>query len=452
MKLLKVLSLFLVSTSLSAQEIEVTVYNNNQGFIKESREFNFSKGVSEFSFKDIASRIVPTSVLLRGKSWGVSILEQNYRYDLISINKIFEKYLDEKVVIKLDKGKVFEGKLLAIPQENKIVIKSKTGIQIINTEEVITFDFPELPEGLISKPELAWKLYSKQTGKQGIELSYLSSGLNWNAEYVALVNDKDTEMDLTSWVSVNNRSGKTYKDAQLKVIAGSLNQAPSNQFKKFERHEIAMDYLEAGSADFAAKEEPFFEYHLYTIPQKVTLKSNEEKQVTMFSDSKVKTKKIYLFDKSYDTEKPENVDVVLTFKNGKEAGLGVPLPQGRFRIYKKDSKGSNQLIGEDRIEHTAKDEEVKLKVGEAFDIVGERRTKENRRISKRVSEQTIQVSLRNHKEENIEVIVEAGVWGDWEILKSNFQYVKKSASKIEFSIPVKKDGDSTLEYEIRFKN
>lgn len=449
MKTLKLLPL-LFASSVFAQGVEVTVYNSNQGFIKESREFNFTKGVSEFSFKDIASGIVPTSVHLSGKKWDVNILEQNYRYDLVSIDKIFEKYLEEKVVLKLDGGEVLEGKLLAIPQQNKIVISNKSGLQIVNTNEVITCDFPELPEGLISKPELAWKLYSQKAGKQKIELSYLSSGLNWNAEYVALVNDKDTAMDLTSWISVNNRSGKTFKDAQLKVIAGTLNQAPTNQYQKLGRA-MAMDYAESAPGNFQAQEESFFEYHLYTIPQKVTLKSNEEKQVTMFADSKVKTKKVYRFDKSYDTGKPENVDVVLTFENNKEDGLGLPLPQGRFRIYKKDSKGSNQLIGEDRIEHTPKDEEVKLKVGEAFDVVGERITKENRRVSNRVSEQTIEVSLRNHKEENVEVIVEARVWGDWEILKSNFQYTQKSANRIEFKVPVPKDDESKLEYEIRFK-
>ncbi|MCC7429576.1 DUF4139 domain-containing protein [bacterium] len=448
LKFIGLVSVF--STQVLAQNIEITVYNGGQGFVKEKREFDFKNGKSELKFKDIAAGILPTSVHFQGESWEVVILEQNYAFDLVSIDKIFEKYLEEKVSLKLKDGQLFEGKLLAIPSENRIVIQSKNGLQIVNTQEVLTCDFPELPEGLISKPELAWLVNSQKAGKQNVQLSYLTSGLDWHADYVTLVNEKDTEMELTSWITVNNFSGKTYKNATLKVVAGSLNKPPQNQpiynLQGRAGKSMAMEAMQ----DETAQEESFFEYHLYTIPREVTIKSNEEKQVTLFADSKVKIKKEYRFSKGYDTNKPEHVDVILKFKNSTEEGLGLPLPQGVFRIYKADSKGSNQLVGEDIIQHTPKNEFVKLKIGEAFDVVGERKLVENKRITDRINEETIEFTLRNHKEENIDVIVEAQFWGNWEIKKSNFEFRKDGARKAEFTIPVKKDGTTKLEYTVRY--
>jgi hypothetical protein len=434
--------------------VAVTIYNQDLGLVKDVRELEFQKGKSVIKFTDVASQIDPTSVHFKPVDVAdkVAILEQNYQYDLVSSSKILEKYIDKEIEIFTKGGgtseqeKSYKGILLSYSDENLTLKEPEGAIRIVRLNEVRDMYFPSLPEGLITKPTLVWLLDSQISGKKKAEVSYLTSGINWHAEYVAVVDQLDQNLELSGWVSLDNRSGATYEEAKVKLIAGEVHRVreeiPPPRLGKGEVMEMA-----TGAPQF--EEKPFFEYHLYTLLRPATIKDNEIKQVSLFPTTNVKVKKIFTYDGAKDDK---NVKVELEFKNSEADGLGMPLPKGKIRVYKADVDKSLEFVGEDKIDHAPKDEKVRVFLGNAFDIVGERKRTDFKQISKDVTEESYEIKLRNHKEEAVEVVVVEHLYSytTWEITESNFKYEKKDAGTIEFKIPLQKDEEKIINYTVRY--
>ena len=442
--LISVITVILLTGSLAA-EVSVTVYNGNLGVIREVRSLDFTQGQGKVSFTDVPSQIDPTSVgfELFDKNKSVSILEQNYAYDLVSPEKIYAKYIDKNIDIIDKDGRIFSGILLSF-SGGSAVLKEKSGkIQIIQMDQIVNVDFPELPEGLITRPTLFWLYSSDFSGETKCNVSYQTGGLGWTAEYVGILSDDEKSLGWTGWSSITNNSGATYKDAALKLVAGDIHRAPKK--RSMGRPEYEMLAMSAAKGA-AFEEKEFFEYHLYTLPRKATIANNEIKQITLFEPASTAVEKEYYFEPEKNDKK---VRVALKFKNSKKSGLGIPLPAGRARIFKADSDGSMILLGEDGIDHTPKDESVKLTVGFAFDIAAEQKIANYERLSDRVEERTFVIELRNHKDENVTIIVDKKLYGDWEIKNESHDFDKKDANTVQFNIPVSANGKEKVSFTVR---
>jgi hypothetical protein len=326
-----------------------------------------------------------------------------------------------------------------------------------------------MPEGLHPKPTLNWLMNSSKAGEQQAEISYITEGIGWKADYVALVNADDTALDLAGWVTLNNQSGASYSDAKLTLMAGDVRRI--------------QDYrgpAGPGAVEFSAmykdsapqfQEKSFFEYHMYTMERPTTISNNETKQLSLLTASEAKTNKEFIYDargdwfrnwwypgrtegdpgSGYDTSNYHKVNVVLEVKNSKENHMGMPLPKGKIRVYKLDDTGSQQFIGEDMIDHTPKDEKIRLYIGDAFDVVGDYKRTDYKKISNRMVEESFEVKIRNHKKAPVTVKVVDHVWSDWKVTESTVNYTKKDASTIEFPVSVPADGETTITYTIQTK-
>ncbi|MBD3162424.1 MAG: DUF4139 domain-containing protein, partial [Candidatus Eisenbacteria bacterium] len=398
------------------------------------------------SVADVASRIDPTSVHLRAGDGrgGLDVLEQNYRYDLAGPERILERYLDTTIDALLENGDLRSGKLQSFGQ-GQIVLLSDRGLSMLQREKIVDLRFPSLPEGLITRPTLVWDVQSERPGAREVELSYLTNGISWHAEYVAVTNKDDTAADLSGWVSVDNRSGAAYPDARLQLIAGDVHRVQPER----PTPRGVMDMRMAGAeAKVGFEEESFFEYHLYTLPRPTTVRDRETKQISLFPPARTGVEKVYEYQPHRDQKK---IRVVLQFENSEENGLGMPLPKGKVRTYKRDSRGGQQFVGEDRIDHTPKDEEVRLGLGNAFDIVPERTVKNQTRVSDRVHEMTVETKIRNHKQEKVTVVVQERFWGDWEVIRSTHPTNKRDAYTAEWSVEVGPDVEEILEFTVRMR-
>jgi len=438
---------YAVAFSQTADKLFLTVYNQDLALIREVRNLDFKKGIFEIKFKDVASRIDPTSVHFKALKFPdqVAILEQNYQFDLVSSEKILEKYIDKTIQLVTKQDKDYKGELLSYDGGGLTLKESNGAIRIISRAEIRDIFFPALPEGLITRPTLLWQLDSDISGKQDAEVSYLTSGINWHAEYVAVADKDDKNIELSGWVSIDNRSGATYNNAKLKLIAGDIHRVRDELRRSYAMDGIAMASKEAAPFE----EKAFFEYHLYTLTRPATVKDKEIKQLTLFPNTMVKAQKIFTYDGARDGKK---VRVNLEFMNSQKDGLGIPLPKGKVRVYKVDTDKSQEFVGEDLIDHTPRDEKVRIYVGNAFDIVGERIQTDYKRISDDVQKYSYQITLRNHKEQKVEVVVieHLSYGGEWEIISSNYDYVKKDAFTIEFKISLEKDSEKKLNYTVQY--
>ncbi|MBK7093272.1 MAG: DUF4139 domain-containing protein [bacterium] len=442
--ILSVLSFALIASIAMADDVAITVYNQNLALVREGRTLEFQKGTNRMSLTDIAASIDPTSVhfKLRGSD-KVELLEQNYQYDLVSSDKILQKYLGNTVEITMKNGDVVSGKFLSLSSGYMVLHLADGAVRLVNSLEMLTVSAPKLPEGLIVTPTLEWLIASDVSGKRDAEISYLTSDISWHAEYIAQLDKDDKNLRLSGWVSLDNRSGKTYRDAKLKLVAGDIHRAmPPAMAKGVMYESMAMD-----AAGRGFEEKSFFEYHLYTLGRATTVANNETKQVSLFDPASTQIKKLYRYEASPGVT---DVNVVVTFVNSESGGLGMPLPAGKIRVTKLDSDGSEEFIGEDMIDHTPRNEEVELRGGNAFDIAAETAVIDSRRISDRVREETVEVKLRNRKEENVTINVRYRLYGDWQVVESNFEYVKKTAQQLEFTVPAKSDQEAVLKYRIRY--
>jgi hypothetical protein len=435
------------------KDVMVTIYNGNLGLVKDTREVRLPAGVHELRFMDVAALIDPTTLHLKSltDAAGLRILEQNYEYDLLTSQKLIEKYVGRKV--RLYQGSSWiEATLLST---NGPVFEINGQIHLGHHGQMV---LPALPENLVSKPTLVWLLRNQAVAPQRIEASYLTSGISWKADYVLVLNPGDTRTDLTGWVTIDNKSGATYTNAALKLVAGDLNRArdPRRDGRLMEMAAKASSPADA-SRDFKA--EGFFEYHLYTLDGRTTIKDNQTKQLTLMAASEIPVQKHFIYWGAQDYYRNQygmpisnqKVGVYLEIKNAKEHRLGAPLPKGKVRVYKADTAGSQQLIGEDWIEHTPKDERVKLKMGEAFDVVGDRKQTDWKKIASHLWEVEWEVSLRNHKKEPVTVQVIEPVPGDWQVLHATHKADKVEAHTLRFDVPIARESAAKLTYRIRIR-
>jgi hypothetical protein len=436
------------------REVMVTIYNGNLGLVKDLREARLPAGVNEVQFMEVAAGIDPTTVHLKSltDATGLKILEQNYEYDLLTSEKLMEKYVGRKVRLYQGDGTFHEATLLST---NGPIFEINGQIHMGHYGRLV---LPSLPENLVAKPTLVWLLRNQTARPQRVEASYLTSGITWKADYVMVLNAADSLSDLTGWVTVDNRSGATYGNAALKLVAGDVNRAPEPR-REMRALEMAAKAVSpaAASRDFAS--EGFFEYHLYTLDGRTTIKNNQTKQLSLLAASEVPTTKELIYYGAQDYYRNsygvpisnQKVAVYLEIKNSKENRLGIPLPKGKVRVYKADRSGSQQFIGEDWIDHTPKDEKVKIKMGNAFDVVGERTQKEFRKLGANLYEVEWEIGLRNHKDAPQTVTVIEPVPGDWLVMSSSHQYEKIEAHTLKYQIPVPKEGATKVAYRVRIR-
>jgi hypothetical protein len=433
------------SASAADRELRLTVYNDNLALVSDNRSIQVQAGQCTVELADVPAQIDPTSVHLKGLGSPLDVLEQNFQYDLASPDRILQRYLDLPVEAALKAGELKSGALLSFDGGSLVLRRPDGGVSLVTREEVADLRLPSLPEGLRTRPTLVWLLQTEKGGATPVELSYLTGGLSWHAEYVAVSDEKDTQMDLSAWVSLENGSGATYPEAKLQLIAGDVQRVQPTPVPMLKGRDVQVMAMRAASSEGFA-EETFFEYHLYTLDRPTTIADRETKQVSLFPTATTPVKKVYEFNGQVDAKK---VRIILEAENKKELGLGMPLPAGKVRVYKKDSRGDLQFVGEDQIDHTPKNEKLRLGVGKAFDIVAERVELSQDRITDRVFDRSIQVKLRNRKTEAVEVVVQESVWGDWEIRNPSLPFVKKDARTAEFRVPVAADTEAILTFTVR---
>ena len=446
------------SDSSASEQVSLTVYTQNFGLVREVRQVHLGTGQTELSYADVSAHIQPESVHLKSLAGddGLTVLEQNYRYDLLSPDTLLKKYLGKTV-------KVYRYNEHTGADEAKLAtVLSVEGGTVLNIDGQITsnfpgrFAFPEVPENLLQKPTLVWLLASG-AADQRVEVTYLTQELNWHADYVLSVDADDKLGDLTGWVTLRNNTGTSYKNAELKLVAGDVQrlapQAPQ---------EVMMEDDAAPAAPPAPpqfKEEGLFEYHLYALQRPTSLLDKEQKQVSLLSASNIALdKKLIFFGASQyyrgnygQVVSNQKVGVYLDIQNKEQNHLGMPLPKGTVRVYKSDKAGQKQFIGEDAIDHTPRDEKIRIKLGEAFDVVGDRTETSWQVIGSCVGESAWEIKLRNHKDSAETVLVYEPAGGDWQVLSSSLPATKQDASTFTFNVPLAARSETKLTYRVRVR-
>lgn len=420
---------------------EVTVYNNNLALVKEKRELDLDSGVNRVEYTDVAALIDPTSVMFEDtKNKGTVVLEQNYEYDLVSSKELLEKFLDKEITVTEKEGGTYTGVLMSY-NDNKGLVLKLNDEKVLTLSEISKVEFPD-SAGLLTKPTLIWQIYSPAAGKRDVLTSYLTNGMSWKANYILETSADDKKADIQGWVTVNNEAGTTYENAKLKLVAGEVHRVtvPQETVRK-EAAEGGVAYDEAAESFV---EESLFEYHLYTLQRPATLRNNQVKQLSLLSVNSVPVEKKLVFDVS----KSSDVQVALSLNNSKEKGLGMPLPAGVLRVYKTDSEGQLQFLGEDSIKHTPKDEEIKVVVGNAFDVTGKRTQTNYNKISSNIWRESYETEIKNHKSESQKVKIVEHFYGDWEITTTSNPYGKKDAFTAEWEITVPADSSKKVTYTV----
>jgi hypothetical protein len=442
------------STATDRRSVSITVYNQNFGLVREVRDLTLRNGRVALEFADVAAQIQPETVHIRPLNGsGLRVLEQNYQYDLLNPQKLLEKYVGRMIKVYRYNSQTGE------EQEFDAEVLSVNQSPILRIGDEITYNFPgrfafpEIPENLIATPTLLWQLDGARQ-QQRIEVSYLTQALNWKADYVMVVDENDERADITGWVTLTNQSGTGYENATLKLVAGDVQRVTPEIQQR-----MRLDAVRAAAAEAAFTEEGFFEYHLYTLGRPTTILNNEQKQVTLLEGSGIGVEKQLIFygaahyyRGSYgQVVSNQKVGVYLDIENRETNGLGMPLPRGIVRVYKEDSDGAQQFIGEDRIDHSPRDERVRIKMGEAFDVVGDRRQMDYDVFGNCTSESEWQVTVRNHKDQAETVQVMEPVGGDWDIISSSHEAERLDANTFRFTVEIPARGEAEITYRVRVR-
>ena len=454
---------------------EITVYNQGLGFVKDVRMIDVKAGQQSLIIEDVAQLIDATSVGFKclNNPGSISILEQNYQYDLISPESILQKSVGKRIRLTraiANKKETLEGVLLNSPTSvvskdggheysyNGLVIRADDGRIILSPDGEI--DVMEVPEGLISKPSLVWQLNSTNDQRAKMELSYLTKGMSWTANYVLTLGDGSAG-DIQGWVSLNNQSGLTFTDANLKLLAGDVNVNFDDQ--GIERERIAKKRVADvpnATRPFGKwfKEESLFEYHLYTLQRPSSVRNKETKQLSLLSGFNIPVKKIVAFDSYADptnesggSQQDLNSNVMVKFKNDEKSHLGMPMPAGKVRLYQRDASGSLQFLGENEIQHTPRDEKISLTVGKSFDIKASHKKTSYTKLSKNSSRSSYSIEVRNRKKVGETVYVYEHQTGDWKVIAKSDPYIKEDSSTMIFEVRLKSNEVKTVKYTVESK-
>jgi hypothetical protein len=440
-------------------DLSLTVYNSDVALVRDVRNLTLPRGIGNLRFMDIAATINPSTVHFRSitEPSQVGVLEQNYEYDLLDPDKLLRKYVGREVTLmrnRTEGGTTKQEEVKALLLSYNTAPVWKIGNEIVTGISADSIRFPELPETLYSRPTLIWTVQNNGAEKHRVEASYLASRLAWNADYVLTVARDDKAADLNGWVTLVNNSGTGFKNAKLQLVAGDLNRVRQQLGK--------MADMAPSAARVAAEqnmaEESFSDYHLYTMGRKTTINNSQTKQVSLLTGTDVPVTKRYVVEgQSYYYQNvmhpgsplKDSVQVYYQFRNEEKAGLGLPMPAGVLRVYQQDSKGGVQFVGEDRIMHTPKDETLNIKIGNAFDVVCERKQTDFQKIATNVYEFEYEITLRNHKATAIQVEVNEPVGGTWRMISSSHQWTKTAAWAAQFKVPVNPDQTAVFKYRVR---
>jgi hypothetical protein len=451
------------TTKKDQTDLSVTVYNSGIGLVRDVRNVSLRSGVFPLRFEDVAASIMPSTVHFRSLSEPskLDVVEQNYEYDLLDPQKLLQKYVGREITMVRGEEENNSTKWV---QVKATLLADNNGQQVWRVGDQIEtgvpsswYRFPDLPGNLYSRPTLVWTLENRGAASQKVEASYLTNGVGWSADYVLTVARDEKTADLDGWVTLNNNSGTAYENAKLQLVAGDVHRSLAVNGRMMAD---AKEMAAAPVAQVPFAQENFSEYHLYTLGRKTSIQENETKQISLLTGTGIPVEKFLLVEgqpyyyrnpQGIGNAIPQPVKVYYRFKNDEKSGLGMPLPAGTVRVYQADSKGGEQFAGEDSIGHTPKDEKVKLHVGDAFDVVCERKETDYKKLAPDLYEMEYKITLRNHKEGPVTVEVREPIGGDWEVLSSNFKWEKLDSSSIGFEIPVEKDGTQTLDYRVRVK-
>jgi hypothetical protein len=451
-----------ISTQADQTAIAVTIYNDNLALVRDARRVTLARGVNQLAWRDVSAQIQPETTQMRNldkdNTRGFHLLEQNFDFDLLTPAKLLEKYLGQEVtVIRTNPATGTDSR------ETATVLATNGGVVLKYADRIETgvpgrLAFAGVPDTLRDRPTLGMSLLNPAAGEQHLELTYLTSGLSWHADYVAELSAHDDALSLNGWVTLTNQSGTAYPDASLQLVAGDINRVREQM--DMQRGVVAMTTKVAAAP---MHEEALFEYHLYTLPHSTTLADNQTKQVALMSASDVPVSKQFLlaganyyYSGQYaDLGQKLKVGVYVEFRNAGN-GLGIPLPKGILRVYKKDTLGNVQFVGEDRIDHTPKNETVRLKLGDAFDLTADKRQTDFQKqaSSTRVTsvfESAYQIEIRNAKTEAVTVTVREPMPGDWTMLNESQPHTKPASGVAEWAVKVPAEGKAMLTYRVRVK-
>jgi hypothetical protein len=438
-------------TTSARSSLGITIYNDGQALVRDARRVTLARGTQRIAFRDVAATIRPETASLKAVSGaGFELLEQNFDFDLLTPEALLHKYVGRQVkVIRTNPATGAE------TSEQATVLATNNGVVLRYPDRIETgvagrLSFPDVPANLRDRPTLSMMLDTAQTGEQQVELTYLANQVGWKADYIANLNQDGTRMTLNGWVTLTNQSGTAYENAKLQLVAGTLNRVAP----EVKPMAVQMLAAKAARADQMG-EEKLGDYHLYTLPRTTTIENNQTKQVALLSASNVPVQREYVLQNNLvewwylarrpDVQKGLKPSVYLRFEN-KGGDLGIPLPAGIVRAYIPDSSGGSQLIGEDSIAHTAKGEQVSLRLGEAFDLTADRVQTDYRVLSEHSRQSSYRIELRNGDSKPAIVIVREPLHGDWKITSETQEHVKESAGSASWQVHVPAEGKVVLEY------
>jgi hypothetical protein len=447
------------STLADQREVAVTIYNENLALIKDQRKLQLKAGPSALAFRDVSARMRPETALLRSVNapGSVSVLEQNFDFDLLTPQKLLEKYVNRTVSIirtNTATGQETTEQAQVLSANNGVVLRIGQRIETGIPGRII---YGDVPPNLRDRPTLVMSLENTGTAQQDVELSYLTGGLAWKADYVVELNSSDDKLDISGWVTLTNTSGASYRNAKLQLVAGDVNQVAPAMGAPVRAMAMAPAPMAKAKVDMA--EESLFEYHLYTLARPTTIAENQTKQVALLSASGVPVRKElllkgkdYYYQSSYgELGQKMKVGVFVEFDNKESAHLGMPLPKGIIRVYKKDRTGNAQFIGEDRVDHTPKNEKVRLKLGDAFDVTADKKQTDFKKLGgsgkyNYMFESAYEIVLKNAKKEAVVVTVQEPMPGDWQVLSESHPSSKDSSNTAVWKVSVPAEGNTRLVY------
>jgi hypothetical protein len=451
------------STLQDQRSVAVTIYNENLALVKDQRRIPFASGQNVLAFRDVSARMRPETALLRSLTspGKLSVIEQNFDFDLLTPGKLLEKYVGRNVnIIRTNPatGAETTEQAQVLSANEGVVMKIGNRIETGIPGRIV---YPDVPDNLRDRPTLVMSLNNGGAAQQDVELSYLTGGLAWKADYVAELNAADDRLDLSGWVTLTNTSGTSYNNARLQLVAGDVNQVQDEM--RFANRRMKGELAMAAAAPRMA-EESLREYHLYTLDRPTTIAESQTKQVSLLTASGVSARKElllrgadYYYGSSYgDLGQKMKVSVFVEFDNKESAHLGMPLPKGVIRVYKKDTSGNAQFVGEDNIDHTPKNEKVRLKLGEAFDVTADKKQTDFKRLpnpakGNALYESAFEIVLKNAKKDAVTVTVQEPIPADWKILEESHKHEKAASNTAVWHIAVPAESSTRLSYRVQVR-